>query len=926
MFNIGPVAFAEPWLLLSLMGVPLVWFMLRTMPPVPNTYKFSALWLITQSQSSRQFTDRAPLWIVIIRLTYISLLIIALANPKMHSFQHLNGSHPLLIVIDNGWASGSGWQQRSQTANKLISAAELKKKDIFVATTAREPDRKSRLAGPLTVSEALLLVDQIIPKPWSIDPLFLTQDKVKKQLPRYFETHWISDGIFNSKKFHVIEHLKKYGPVLLLQNKSLGPTIISYIKHKGLTLQATVMRSTAELEGKTKLSAVNKDNRVITTSNITFKKGELTKTVEVRLPEKKKNEINRFVLQNEANAAAVYLVDESLKKVSVGIATRINSQSPHPLLNEVFYLKTALSDSSYTKKGTLDKLSKKNIPIILVPDAYQISIEEKANIRKWVEAGGTLIRFSGPNLAANLEGESEEANDSLIPVKLRGRERAFGGSLSWQQPLNITTFNRNSPLSNLPRYKDVLVRRQLLATPAPTLKQQTWASLSDGTPIITAKNKGDGRIILFHTTATPEWSDLVISGQFVEMLQRLIKSKRTRANSAYLSNLSALKLLDGFGQLRVPPTSDIIIPNIGLAKKLKPGPIHPPGFYGSSSAPAAFNLSLTAKDIKSETVIPRGIETSNFDLVNVVNLSAHLFYLALGLLLIDTLIILFLNNDRINFFTKTLPKVSLLFLIILLGIFVDIISNSALADSKLSSADRFALTASSQTRLVFAKSGTHETDVLSLSALRTLTDALRERTAASLGDPLGVNIESDDLAFFNILFCPLSALKEPLSINVQNRLNNFMDNGGILFIDSQNAIESRRSVREITSLVPKLRAIGPHLNIFPLVPITRQHTLMRSFYILKSFPGRFSNEILWVRNRQFSKFGELTPIIAGTNDWIRAWAKNKQGDFVFSMSQKAHSQRELSIRFGINLVIYALTGNYKSDQLHTNNILKRIAK
>ena len=309
-----------------------------------------------------------------------------------------------------------------------------------------------------------------------------------------------------------------------------------------------------------------------------------------------------------------------------------------------------------------------------------------------------------------------------------------------------------------------------------------------------------------------------------------------------------------------------------------------------------------------------------------MHFSAYLFGLALGLFLIDTLIVLFLHKNKINFFNKILPKISIIFLIIFLVTLADTISNGVQADSKLSEADEFALKASNQTRLVFVKSGNRETDVLSLSALTTLTEALSERTAVTLGKPIGVDIGSDDLSFFNIIFCPLSALEVPLSINAQDRLNDFMAHGGILFIDSQNTFEGQWLAQDPASLIPKLKVIGPHLSIFPLVPITGEHTLMRSFYLLKSFPGRFSNEILWVRSRNPSISNELTPIIAGTNDWIRAWTKNKQGDFVFSIRSESNSQRELSIRFGINLVIYALTGNYKSDQLHTTNILKRLAK
>jgi len=38
------------------------------------------------------------------------------------------------------------------------------------------------------------------------------------------------------------------------------------------------------------------------------------------------------------------------------------------------------------------------------------------------------------------------------------------------------------------------------------------------------------------------------------------------------------------------------------------------------------------------------------------------------------------------------------------------------------------------------------------------------------------------------------------------------------------------------------------------------------------------------------------------------------------------AQREQAIRFGINVVIYAMTGNYKTDQVHVPALLERLGK
>ena len=124
------------------------------------------------------------------------------------------------------------------------------------------------------------------------------------------------------------------------------------------------------------------------------------------------------------------------------------------------------------------------------------------------------MRFAGPRLAA--------ADDDLVPVKLRRGGRILGGSLSWEQPQQLNAFARESPFFGMVVPNDVSVSRQVLAEPDATLTERTWATLADGTPLVTAQRRGKGLIVLFHVTADTRWSDLPLSGTFVEMLKRIV--------------------------------------------------------------------------------------------------------------------------------------------------------------------------------------------------------------------------------------------------------------------------------------------------------------------------------------------------------------------------------------------------------------------
>jgi hypothetical protein len=118
-----------------------------------------------------------------------------------------------------------------------------------------------------------------------------------------------------------------------------------------------------------------------------------------------------------------------------------------------------------------------------------------------------------------------------------------------------------------------------LAEPDATLTERTWATLADGTPLVTAQRRGKGMIVLFHITADTRWSDLPLSGTFVEMLKRIV----TFAGSITATDAGAARgprevlpptrILDGFGIFGPPPTPARPVPT-GCAGRATADPRH----------------------------------------------------------------------------------------------------------------------------------------------------------------------------------------------------------------------------------------------------------------------------------------------------------------------------------------------------------------
>jgi hypothetical protein len=137
----------------------------------------------------------------------------------------------------------------------------------------------------------------------------------------------------------------------------------------------------------------------------------------------------------------------------------------------------------------------------------------------------------------------------------------------------------------------------------------------------------------------------------------------------------------------------------------------------------------------------------------------------------------------------------------------------------------------------------------------------------------------------------------------------------------------------------KLQELARPLDIPPLEPIPEDHVLTRTFYLLQDFPGRFAARDVWVEaappdaelaeGMPFRNLNDgVTPVVIGGNDWAAAWAVDEQGLQMFPVGRgyAGERQREIAYRFGINLVMHVLTGNYKSDQVHVPALLDRLGQ
>ena len=136
--SIGALAFLNPWLLAGLVSLPLIYLLLRTVPPRPRQVQFPPTRILVGLDNREKTPAKTPWWLLLIRLLAAALVILALAEPVLNPTRGslISGRGPVAIVVDNGWAAATHWSERRAMAERMIAAAEAQGRPVAIAATA----------------------------------------------------------------------------------------------------------------------------------------------------------------------------------------------------------------------------------------------------------------------------------------------------------------------------------------------------------------------------------------------------------------------------------------------------------------------------------------------------------------------------------------------------------------------------------------------------------------------------------------------------------------------------------------------------------------------------------------------------------------------------------------------------------------------
>ena len=969
MLTVGSLAFLNPWLLAALLTLPALWFLLRATPPSPRRLAFPGVRLLLGLEESERMPDRTPWWLLLLRLAMIAALIFAFARPVLNPARPLAaGTGPVLVLMDGGWASAPDWEARRARALEALEQADRAGRAAAFRLIA-EPFGPEEVLALRPAADWMGAAEGALPRPWAPDRagfIPAVQAFAAAEGAEGFDVIYLHDGLSHGGEDGLADALADLAALTMIGPEDFAlalrpPTLLD----GALSVEAV----RAEPGGPRPVAAVaigrgpEGEDRRLAIAEAEFAEGETIARLSFDLPLELRNRVRRVALLSGASAGGVTLADDAVRRKRVGLLSGAAEEGARPLTSQLHYLRQALVPTAQVSEGPIPELIESGADAIILADVGTFPGEERAALTEWVEGGGLLIRFAGPRTARASSEARALSEDPLLPVRLRAGGRAVGGALSWGAPQPVAPFPDGSPFAGLTPPEEVKVSRQVLSQPGPELAERTVASLRDGTPLVTMARRGEGRVILFHVTANAEWSSLPLSGLFVQMLERLAVAAGTGGAEAAAAAdpervWTPVALLDGFGR-EGDPTRVAGVSGARLAEG-RPGPDAPPGVYQDDDRIVALNVAGAEAALTPAPPPPPGAAADSLGRGAERDLKGLLLALAALLLALDALAALWVSG-RLSGMGRPRRAAGLALAALLAGAAAAPGARAQAIDfgpdirpapvpgvdgpafgrgaapegpgaaARARADDARAIAATTDTVMAYVITGDAAVDRMSEAGLRGLSRVLSTRTAVEPADPIGVDLERDELAFFPMLYWPVTTKQSAPSDAAYEKLNAFTRTGGMIVFDTRDAHLSA-GMAAGTPEGRALRRLAAPLDLPPLEPTPKDHVLTRTFYLLSDFPGRWTGGETWLEaaaepdsadGRPFRNLNDgVTPVIIGANDWAAAWAVDAAGSFVAPTTSLR--QREMAFRFGVNLMMYVLTGSYKSDQVHVPALLERL--
>ena len=130
---INIIGFSNIYALFGLLLTPIIWFIVKSFPPIPKSYNFSSFFLLEKIDYDAPKNEKTPLWLVIFRIFFFILIVLFFSKPFLKNNSSIADEkvEKYLIVADIGWSMAKDWNKFKELVKEISQEAEKNKKEIL---------------------------------------------------------------------------------------------------------------------------------------------------------------------------------------------------------------------------------------------------------------------------------------------------------------------------------------------------------------------------------------------------------------------------------------------------------------------------------------------------------------------------------------------------------------------------------------------------------------------------------------------------------------------------------------------------------------------------------------------------------------------------------------------------------------------------
>ena len=376
-----PLGFAQPLVLLGLLSLPVLWWLLRLIPPQPRRVAFPPTRLLFDITPKEETPQRTPWWLTLLRLTLAALVIIAAAGPLWNPpVATATAKAQLALLIDDGFPAAGTWDARMRTAEDLIARAEADNRGVALIPLS-EPTRDISFETP---AAARVRIKQMKPKPHAVE-----RADALPAIGRFLgatpdvELVWLTDGVDlggGGEFVAALGRLVEQRPMTVVEGGIAGARALSSADNAAGALTVKVLRANGGATETGTVRALDLKGLPLGDAAFSFKDGERETEAELTLPVEIRNDIARLEIAAERSAGAVALLDKRWRRRSIGVITGSSSDTAQPLLASTYYLARALgpfADVRLADRGSpaqaVSQFIEQRLPMLILADVGNVA-------------------------------------------------------------------------------------------------------------------------------------------------------------------------------------------------------------------------------------------------------------------------------------------------------------------------------------------------------------------------------------------------------------------------------------------------------------------------------------------------------------------------------------------------------------------------